>query len=493
MDFYGLSLPEASYLYMGLAIQAVLRGSSLRHLPGMLVLLWCLVLCWRASSHPGGYKAVLGYVGTSLILCVVFWPESVPFGRAVTGTVDPANVASYAASQDAEAALVTAADTGLVPGTLQSPALIAPGFRLLLRAITETPLALAKAINDKTHRTFSSVMPMSWLLGVELTTEVTGAIADWTHNCFLPAYTTLMQKGQGRTQEELLPWDGSPLRQELAGRQVVPGSQTGIVWLRGNSGTQTVPCDVYLDAVEFRTHAWLFELRSPKGTPLNEVFQAELGIDGQQQARFLVYREMLKAAGPAVPAPSLTAQYAALRGAGVAGGTVGGAAMGVKKFGGIGAALSAAQTALQGATSEFQRAVDGLSWLVGLAVFLAWWGPYMMGLMHLVLVGLFPFVMLWALIPGNQFQPLAHYFVALLFAASMPLWWALVDVAQRLAVSQAPAQNLPGFAGWVAAWTASQAWSMMITALGILLIPIMTGIVLFSVFRAVGALWRGTV
>jgi hypothetical protein len=488
MDFYGLSLPEASYLYMGLAIQALLRGSSLRHLPGILALLWGLVLVWRAPRTRGGYSTVLGYVGTSLVLCVLFWPEAVPWGRAVTGTVDPANVASYAASQDPEAALVTADETGLVPGSLQSPALIAPGFRLLLRAITETPLALARAINDKTHRSFSSVMPMSWLLGTELTTEINGAIADWTHNCFLPAYTTLMQQGQGRTQEELLPWDNSPLRQELAGRQVVPGSQTGIVWLRSTSGVQTVPCDIYLDGVEFRTQAWLFELRSPKGTPLNEVFQAELGIDGQQQARFLVYREMLKAAGPAVPAPSLAGQYGILRGMGMAGQTGGGALEGLKQFGGIGAKIGAAQAAFQAATGEFQRAVDSLSWLVGIAVFLTWWGPYILGLMNLVLIGLFPFVMLWALIPGNQFQPLAHFFVALLFAASMPLWWALVDVAQRLAGSQAPAQTLPGLA-----WLTSQSWSMMVTALGILLIPVMTGILLFSVFRAMGSLWRGTV
>src|SRR5207244_211541 len=81
----------------------------------------------------------------------------------------------------------------------------------------------------------------------------------------------------------------------------------------------TIRCDTYLDAVEFQTQSWLFDLKSPKGTPLLEVFQQELGMDSQQQARFLVYREILKAAGPAVPAPSLTGTYAALRAGGVAG------------------------------------------------------------------------------------------------------------------------------------------------------------------------------
>ena len=49
--------------------------------------------------------------------------------------------------------------------------------------------------------------------------------------------------------------------------------------------------------------------------------------------------------------------------------------------------------------------------------------------------------MLWALMPGTQFQPLAHYFVALLFTSSMPLWWALVDQAHKVAGATAPQQT----------------------------------------------------
>jgi hypothetical protein len=55
-------------------------------------------------------------------------------------------VASYAAAQDPGATVVTAAETQQVPQALQQPALIPPGYRLLLRAITETPLALARTI-----------------------------------------------------------------------------------------------------------------------------------------------------------------------------------------------------------------------------------------------------------------------------------------------------------------------------------------------------------
>src|SRR5712691_3512631 len=107
-----MSLPEAAYLYLGLAIQSLVRTSSLRQLPRVMVLLWTLVLLWRAGDHPGGYKAVIGYVATSLVLCVLFWPEAVPFGRILERTTAPEQVASYAATQDGAAEVVTAADTG---------------------------------------------------------------------------------------------------------------------------------------------------------------------------------------------------------------------------------------------------------------------------------------------------------------------------------------------------------------------------------------------
>ena len=37
------------------------------------------------------------------------------------------------------------------------------------------------------------------------------------------------------------------------------------------------------------------------------------------------------------------------------------------------------------------------------------------------------------------------------------------------------------------------AWSAMITALGILIIPVAVGIIFFATFRAIGGLWRASV
>ena len=116
MDFIVLSLPEASYLYMGLAVQALVRHSSLRWLPGVMVLVWTLVLLARAGLRTTGtpYRSVLGYVGASLVMLVLFWPEAVPFGRAPSAT-EAARIASYAAMQDPDAEVVTAARHGRRP------------------------------------------------------------------------------------------------------------------------------------------------------------------------------------------------------------------------------------------------------------------------------------------------------------------------------------------------------------------------------------------
>jgi hypothetical protein len=108
------------------------------------------------------------------------------------------------------------------------------------------------------------------------------------------------------------------------------------------------------------------------------------------------------------------------------------------------------------------------------------------------MLGLFPFVMLWALIPGAQFEPLAHYFAALLFTSSVPLWWALVDQGARLAAMQTPQIGAAGSVlAEITSWMASGLWVASVTALGILVIPVIVGCMFFAAFRVVGSLWRG--
>jgi hypothetical protein len=459
-----------------------------------MVLLWTVVLLWRATgTRPEAYKTILGYWACALLICVLWWPESIPFGRGAGQTTGPEQVASYAATQDPDAEVVTAADTGQVPEPLTAPALIPPGTRLLLRAITETPLALARAINANAHRTFASLMPMQWFLEVQLPAPMTAAVADWVHGCYEPTILEMLNtNGGGRTIEELLPFGGSPLAQQLALHSMTPSSQTGITWIQGPNASNLTPCDVYLHALEFQAQSWLTELRSPRGTPYGELFEQELGLALPAQAALLLYREMLHAAGPGVPAPSLAGQYAKLRGTSVLGSVIEGAGVGATVGGWAGAGWGAIAGLVRGGIGNLQQSLDGLTWLVRFALILTWYGPYLMGFVNLVLLGLFPFVVLWSLVPGTQFLPLAHFFVALLFTCSTPLWWALIDQAARLGSQQPPAADGAVGTAW-SLFLTTGLWAASLTAIGMLLIPVITGLLYFAAFRAIGNVWRGGV
>ena len=488
-----MSLPEASYLFLGLAVQSLVRASSLRHIPGVMVLVWALVLLWRATGHPLiAYKVPLGYCFTSLLMLALFWNECLPFGNLTTTTTDPTRIASYAATQDPDAEVRTAEDTGQVPATLRERVLIPTGFHLVLRGMTETPLALARVINQHAHRTFASLMPMAWFLEVKLPADQLTAIGDFTQGCYLPTLLEMMNGESGRTIEDLLPFGDSPMRQQLVQHSVIPSSQTGIAWMRGPGVNILTRCDTYLAALEINAQHWLVELKSPKGTPYLELFEQELGLKPSEQASILLWREMLHAAGPGVPAPSLAGQYAKVRGGSVTGSVLEGAGVGLTVGGWAGAGWGALAGLLRGSIGEFQRSLEGLSWIVKTAMVLVWYAPYLLGIINMVLIGLFPFVLIWSLIPGTQFAPLAYYFMALLFTCSAPLWFALVDVGARLGSQQPP--TVEGAIG--AAWSlfiTTGLWQASLTALGMLLIPVVTGLLYFAAFRAVSSLWRGGV
>ena len=492
MEFVTQSLPEAAYLYTGLALQALTRG-ALRHLPAAIVILNTMILITR--SGLGGdsrlFARAVGYLCTSTLILILFWPEAVGrFGRGAV--LDATQVGSYAALQDPGARVLTAQDTGLVPSPLQGSAPLPPGLRLLLRAFTETPLALARVFNTAAHRPFSAVVPMQWLLTYPLAGEAEAAVRDFVHGCFLPAKTRLLQTHPGAplTFQDLLPWGGTALEAELALLEVTPGAQTGLMGffaaLWGSSATP-VRCHDYFQRVDQEVQAWIAHHRTERGTPLSQVFQDELGLSLADQARLLIYREMLRAAGPEIPAPSLTGAYLGLQGARVAVETGAGALRGTKWLGGSGVLLGTGVGALQGVSNELQRVIDILEALVRPAVFLTWWGPYIMGLINLVVLGLFPVVVIWSLFSRAQVQPLASYFATLFFTTSTPLWWALVDVAARLA-GGTPPLNFWADPGQAAAEYSA---SLVVTVVGILLVPVVLGMLIVGSWRAIGGLWRG--
>jgi hypothetical protein len=246
-------------------------------------------------------------------------------------------------------------------------------------------------------------------------------------------------------------------------------------------------CHDYFAVVDEEVQAWIANHRTERGTPLSQVFQDELGLSLADQGRLLIYREMLRAAGPEIPAPSLTGQYLAIRGLRAAVDVAEGAIPGFRKGVGLRGKLSgAAIGSLQGLKNEFQRVLEALEALLGPAVFLIWWAPYIMGIINLVVLGMFPIVLIWSLFPQAQFQPLASYFAVLFFTTSMPLWWALVDVAARLAKG-AP----PEFWAAPGQWAEKLSAALVVTVVGILLVPVVLGMLIVGSWRAIGGLWRG--
>ena len=286
MDFLALSLPEAAYLYFGLAFQALVRASSLRLIPTSIVIVTTLYLWTRGGTRgqPGWLAHVVGYVCVSTLLLVLFWPEAIRLAGS-PGEVAPDGVASYAATRDPEAVVITASDTGLLPQGFTAPTLLPTGFRLLLQAFTQTHLALARALNSQAHRTFAPVVPMQWLLTQHLSGEAQAAVRDWVHGCYLPAKTRLLQRAESLglplTFQDFLPWGGSALQQELPLLEVTPGQQTGLVALLqrflGLGGTlPTIRCDAYFVTTAERVLEWLETQTTPRGTPLAQVFAQEL-------------------------------------------------------------------------------------------------------------------------------------------------------------------------------------------------------------------------
>lgn len=480
MDFFVLSPPEATGLYLGLAIQALIRTSSLvGYLPYLLILVGGLLLCGRIVARDGAgvslWLSMAGYVSLSLLLLILFWPEATPFGT-LTSPLAPEQIASYTATQDAAATIRTAADTGEVD---TQTVLETPGFRLFLRAGTDLALALARTINQQAHRPLGFIVSTSWLLGMEMTANVTRALTDWVEGCWKPSMAADQEFQDAVTSRDLMPWDNTPVAQALATREMVPGSMTGrgyfqdtsplgTLFLANPTSPAAVRCDVYLSAVEMEVQRWLFTTPSPAGTPLSQVFDEDLGMNATQQARFLVYREALRAMGRPSPAPSLIGAYGALTAAQVGAGAVSGLAQGLRR-GGAGNWLGGLFGGAHAAGDQFSSLLATFTWWVGAAMWLVYWAPFVIGIALQAVVGFFPLVLCYSLVAGQQFRSLVVYFLALLWLLFTPVWFALIDLAARAATTQAP-QSTDALLSLLN-WAPGQTYSIVVTVLGIFLVP----------------------
>jgi hypothetical protein len=494
MDYYVLTLPETIGLWKGLQLQHMLRSASWAPwLPSLFLLLGGALLLYRyfgvdENRRPLTSWLTFGaYVAGSLLIIALFWPEASPFGHG--RVLSPAGIASYAAEQEG-AAIVTAHATGEVD---PSSVLETPGFGLILKFITDTPLRFARALNPDVSTAFRPMVSMSWLLDLQLPAEVTRAIADWVEGCLKPSLQTDVEFQQAIGAADLLPWGNTPVAQALASRDVVPGAQTGggyfrtpgplgLSFLANPDSPQRVRCDVYLSAVERETQRALFTNTSPAGTPLSQVFQEDLGKDVQWQARFLIYQALLTELGRPSPAPSLGGVYGGLSAVNAVSGAVGGALGGAARPGVAQSLRSAigwgALFGVGGAmVNQFQGVVEKLTTLVGFAMLFIAWSPWIFGFALMMLVGFFPVAVLYALVPGAPLRPLILYTLALLYAASSSLWLALVDLWARSAAAHAPqAQDaIISLFNWAPAMT----WAAIVTVIGLGLVWTLGAAILF--------------
>ena len=82
-----------------------------------------------------------------------------------------------------------------------------------------------------------------------------------------------------------------------------------------------------------------------------------------------------------------------------------------------------------------------LLWAVGLAMWFVYWSPLIFGFALQQLIGMFPIIVCYSLLPESQFKPLVYYFLALAYVCFSPFWFALVELFARWGASLAPTSN----------------------------------------------------
>ena len=151
VEYQTLTLVESAYLYSGLAMQSVLRLSSLRQLPQIIIassVVW-LVYKRMTTAQPQPLAGVVAYVVSCTIIVVLFWPEAAPrFFTPLTTRVFPGAVTSYVAQRNVMT-VDNAGASGLVPASLVTAggAPVPRFFDLLLRVATTVPLELGRHID----------------------------------------------------------------------------------------------------------------------------------------------------------------------------------------------------------------------------------------------------------------------------------------------------------------------------------------------------------
>ena len=480
-----LTLAESAYLYSGLAAQAVLRLSSLRQLPQVIVasgVVW-LVYKRMISTRPQPIAGIISYVVSCTMILMLFWPEAAPrFFAPLTIRLTPDQVTSFVAEQNGMTASDSADESGLVP-----PALVTAGgaavprfLDLLLRVATTVPLTLGQVMDPNTAtspgltRPFERIPALTELMTHDVPSRLTNVMPDFVDHCYKPAARALVSPGGVLQYENAYPWS-TQMSTALAG--IPLNINKGLIakikdWL--GLSTDTSNCQAMYQRMETNVSNYLLGRATRQGSNKQAVFNTALGMTPQAQARFHVQRELEAHLAPAVNDPNRVVNFKrALDVGGFLGGAVG-------NFD-----ITAPGKSV---TGQLEKLSERLGRVLGVGSFLVHWAPHLVGIAIFTVLALFPIVLLWSMFPGQHFKPLVNYFLLLVFVCSTPLWWAMVNVVANLARA-----NHTSAAQWFMAvpnFGMGEIVYIVATVLGIILVPIIQATLLFGSWRAIGGIWH---
>ena len=472
-----LTLAEAAYLYSGLEVQEMLRASSLRQIPQVIMVCCTIWLVYRriTSPRPQPIAGIVAYVVSCGLILVLFWPEAAPRFLTVRAVIPAGGVTSFIAVQNGMAN-VNARSSGLVPRQLLSgtgQAQVPQALDLILRAVTEMPLLLGDAIYPGLNRPFSRVGVLSEFVDQVETNppaSLRTRMPNFVEECYTPALEQLLKNKPEPTFEERMPWS-SDMSGHLADIRIQ--GKRGVADDFGTAPTATpTTCRAFYRSMENETLQHLRGQRTAQGSNKARVVRDNLGITGREQARMFVAREMERQM-ETVQGPQRLVN--AKRGLDVSSGLL--------------SALSQFDLTapFKSVGSQLEKHLDRMGRFLGVGSFLVYWGPYLVGIAMFVVLAFFPVVLLWSLFPGQHFKPLVNYFLLLIFVCSTPLWWALVDGAAEVAYANHPP------VGWFAApvgWGVAYTSYMVVTVVGIIMVPLLQAVLLFGTWRAIGGIWH---
>ena len=485
VQYRTLTLAESAYLYSGLAAQAVLRLSSLRWLPQVIVVSGVVWLVYKRmiSARPQPLAGIVSYVMSCTMILMLFWPEAAPrFFGALTIRLSPDQVTSFVAERNGMNASDSADESGLVPPALVTATGMAVPrfFDLLLRLATETPLRLGERIDPHTAtsagltRPFERIPALTELMTHDVPSRLTNVMPDFVNHCYKRAARQLAGAGGVLQYENAYPWS-TQMSTVLATINLY--TDKGLIakvkdWL--GFGADTASCQTMYQQMESSVSNYLLTRATRQGSNKQTVFNTALGMNPQAQARFHLQRELEAHLAPAVNDPNRVLNFKrALDTGGFLGGMIG-------NFD-----ITAPGKSI---TGELSKVSERLGRFLGVGAFLVYWAPHLVGIALFTVLALFPIVLLWSLFPGQHFKPLVNYFLLVVFVCSTPLWWAMVNVVANLA-----RQNHTAASAWFMAvpnFGAGELAYIVATVLGIIMVPIIQATLLFGSWRAIGGIWH---